>query len=630
MGAVSCGGSGTGNRSHAAKPTADAGADGTTAGACKTDKDCAAQVPATTPAGCATGRCNAVQGTCVFAAKDQDGDGHAAANCTATDGTPIQTGDDCDDQNPNLYPGHPEDCASLDAGAAGQISCAKNGTKSNKCTPCAPDALGCNGQQPQQCNSSGTAWQNVGSACTKQACVKGACQGTCTPGSTQCGGVGAQQVCDATGSWKTTVTCSSGQVCNGTACTAGCNIGGTYYAPDAADPGDSCESCQPSASTSAWTAIASSDGTSCGTGLVCDSGSCVAKCYIGSTFYASGDPNPTNACQNCDPATSTSAWHTTNRSGTDCKGVCVNEYSDTNNCGACGNVCNAATGAACENGWCTYKLATNESFPTAIAVDSSNVYWTDNVITYGAIVKEPLAGGTPTTLASKLNRPDGIAVDQNNVYWITTPGTVMKMPLSGGAAATLANSAGLASGIAIDTNNAYWTASTTVMKVPLKGGTPATLASGQSAAEGIAVDSSGVYWTDRLAGTVMKVGLSGNGLATLASGQDHPDGIAVDATSVYWGNEGTNVNGSVMKIAKTGGPVTTLASGNTSAYDIALDSTNVYWTDTGYSVVKVPLAGGTPTTLATSQHGAEGIAVDATSVYWTDSTYSTIMRETLK
>src|SRR5271165_2603256 len=81
---------------------------------CTTDSDCASAAPPTTPEACATGTCSA--GACVFSAMDQDGDGHPAAHCTSTNGIAIQVGDDCNDRDPNLYPGHPESCSALPDG----------------------------------------------------------------------------------------------------------------------------------------------------------------------------------------------------------------------------------------------------------------------------------------------------------------------------------------------------------------------------------------------------------------------------------------------------------------------------------------------------------------------------------
>jgi hypothetical protein len=125
--------------------TNDAGVDGTsTAAYCSSDADCAASAPATTPASCAVGKCDALQGKCSFVAVDHDGDGHPTARCQVTGGGDVQVGDDCNDDDPNLYPGHPESCSTNADGTAitwptgaptgachfGQVQCLTDGTVS--------------------------------------------------------------------------------------------------------------------------------------------------------------------------------------------------------------------------------------------------------------------------------------------------------------------------------------------------------------------------------------------------------------------------------------------------------------------------------------------------------------------
>jgi len=58
---------------------------------------------------------------------------------------------------------------------------------------------------------------------------------------------------------------------------AGCTITGTYYAAGTRSSNNSCQSCQPSVSTTAWVSV--SDGSSCGSGGVCVSGNCT--CSLG-------------------------------------------------------------------------------------------------------------------------------------------------------------------------------------------------------------------------------------------------------------------------------------------------------------------------------------------------------------
>jgi hypothetical protein len=75
-------------------------------------------------------------------------------------------------------------------------------------------------------------------------------------------------------------------------------------------------------------------------------------------------------------------------------------------------------------------LASNQAPPpNDIAVDESNVYWTNSVgAGAGEVVKVPIGGGTPLTLATGQDTPYGVAVDAASVYWANYgDGTIMKL-----------------------------------------------------------------------------------------------------------------------------------------------------------------------------------------------------------
>src|SRR5262249_3563867 len=61
--------------------------------------------------------------------------------------------------------------------------------------------------------------------------------------------------------------CCSGLVCQSGACRPGCRIGGAYRASGAANPSNACQVCQPSSSTTSWTTAA--DGSACSDGNLC-------------------------------------------------------------------------------------------------------------------------------------------------------------------------------------------------------------------------------------------------------------------------------------------------------------------------------------------------------------------------
>jgi hypothetical protein len=249
--------------------------------------------------------------------------------------------------------------------------------------------------------------------------------------------------------------------------------------------------------------------------------------------------------------------------------------------------------------------------PKFLAVDASNVYWTD----YSSVSKVSKNDRIVTILAFNLNDPWAIAVDATNVYWSEYYGfAIKKVSINGGAVTTLA-SAGNDYGIAIDADNVYWN-NPYISKVSKNGGAVTHLA--DSIGTGIAVDSKNVYWTEYgVGGAVKKVALTGGSEVTIATA-DFANSIAVDSTSVYYPDGGL-----IKKIGIDGGTVTSLTSEHHGVYVLAIDSTYVYWIeslDWGAALKKVSKEGGTIVTLAQlASDNYYGIALDDTYVYWAAS-----------
>ena len=164
-------------------------------------------------------------------------------------------------------------------------------------------------------------------------------------------------------------------------------------------------------------------------------------------------------------------------------------------------------------------IATGQSLALALAIDSSNLYWSMGDEFSSAVVKMPLAGGTPTTLAS----PGGevLAIDATNAYFVG-PATSSPGP-------------------------------NPLMSVPLAGGTAVTLAAVQGPT-GIASDGTWVYWGSPGDSAIMRMPIGGGDAVTLVPGQPTPESVAVDATSVYWCSFGaTGTDGFVAKAPREAG-----------------------------------------------------------------------------
>lgn len=245
-----------------------------------------------------------------------------------------------------------------------------------------------------------------------------------------------------------------------------------------------------------------------------------------------------------------------------------------------GLVCSATCAGTCTAGRCVTAIVSSV-FAGPLFVDRTNVYFA----TSDGISKQPIEGGTPTTLASYPAFNVHLRIDDTSVYYGSASGPFDSM---GGFLPSA------------------------VMKVGKNGGTPVTLVTGDSISN-FAVDAKYLYWTEQFLGSVSKVSLDGGQPMTIASGQDSPQSIAVDGTSVYWGNRG----GLVMKAPLGGGPAMTLSTFRGDIPDdIVVDDQRLFITSDADSIYSLPLDGGAPVTLATGQYQIWQMTVDATALYW--------------
>jgi hypothetical protein len=153
-------------------------------------------------------------------------------------------------------------------------------------------------------------------------------------------------------------------------------------------------------------------------------------------------------------------------------------------------------------------LASAQTLTSCLAADATSLYWSDQG--GGArILKLPLAGGTPSTIATGGDKPSCVTVDDSGVYY-TDSGALMKVPIAGGPAVPLASGQDFVKGAHIVAAGGYvywitdvygnvdaYNGKNAIVRVPNQGGAvEIVLANVVNFPGGLAVDSSNVYWSD--------------------------------------------------------------------------------------------------------------------------------------
>ncbi len=276
-------------------------------------------------------------------------------------------------------------------------------------------------------------------------------------------------------------------------------------------------------------------------------------------------------------------------------------------------------------------LASGQGNPQDIAIDGSNVYWTNPGTSpnTGTVAYVPIGGGNVVVLANGQGEPLPISVEGGDVYWADVSGvsSLDYVAISCGLSCTptvLAYGAGLA--MTTDSGNVYWAPfqeDADIVSIPLIGGNILPLATSQNVPLSIAVDGSNAYWSDVVGDNITTAPLSGSGPTTvLASNLPSPGFIAIDGSNVYWTMPSA---GTVDTVPKIGGSVTVLASGQEGPEGIAVEGGNIYWADRDAGTIDtMPVGGGNVVVLASGQNGPYGIAVDGSNVYWTNYNDGTI------
>ena len=252
--------------------------------------------------------------------------------------------------------------------------------------------------------------------------------------------------------------------------------------------------------------------------------------------------------------------------------------------------------------------------PQSIALDFTNVYWTQG--TSGA-------GGVPVTGGGSVRGVKRIGGSISIVASVLTGPLMLKVSDVDPRAPIYAwSELGPAAGAGSVTNEEF--------------GPPKVAGMNLTSPFGVALDGANVYWGCSASGaSIQAAPLVGGPVTTLGvvAGSAVPFGMAVNATSIYFAAQ-SSVGGGLFELpiaAVDGGTAPKeLWTGDAASLpvDVAIDATNVYWTDAGDGAVyAMPLGGGTVSTMASKASGLvapKRIAVDSKNVYFSDTAGSAL------
>ncbi|MCU0691153.1 MAG: hypothetical protein MUF54_07125 [Polyangiaceae bacterium] len=179
-----------------------------------------------------------------------------------------------------------------------------------------------------------------------------------------------------------------------------------------------------------------------------------------------------------------------------------------------------------------------ERYATALAVDSTHIYYTDGEL--GEVRRLPLDGGTPTTIADGQGNPANIAMDDSYVAWTSSVmGTISSYAKLSGAVSVLALNQLSPSGVAVLDGVVYWAneGDGYVSKVPAAGGAVQVLRQARRPAA-IAVVDSTVFFTDLEDSCVYSVSTTGGSATILAKDQWVPWNLTASNRTVLWSSAG--------------------------------------------------------------------------------------------
>jgi hypothetical protein len=336
----------------------------------------------------------------------------------------------------------------------------------------------------------------------------------------------------------------------------------------------------------------------------------------------------------------------------------VDASSDPKNCGACGHDC---LGGACTSGKCQpLKLASNAFATYALAVDSTNLYFSD--IDNGAIYTLPKNAATLTTATKIADTPDNLIYDIVSdpkgigayFSWGSgssgEKGAVEVIGPDGGNRHALMQDASVARGLSMDSANVYF--ALTYLSPPEVGfvprnatnGAPTILSANEPDTDNTHASGGYLYWGGEAKTNVRFCAVGTPPTSCTSSLNDFVTGVK--ASEALGGNtKNVFISGFDILYQAAKSTTTTTATGaaqnQPQVYSIAADDKEIYWLNLGTptqfldgSIRRCPVDanGAVKCTVtdgeivATSDQEPRVIVMDDKAVYWTAQLEGSVYR----
>jgi hypothetical protein len=491
----------------------------------------------------------------------------------------------------------------------------------NKCVVKTDLTYGCD---PSSCGL-GCTLTNASSSCSGTSCTMGSCH----PGFADCDNdpsdgcevdLSDPANCTACGN-----ACGTGKVCTSTGCANVCTGSDTQCGFKCFDLNTSIHACG-SCNTPCTTPH--------GTGT-CSGGTCTITCDTGYSAYNKTCVDTQNDVNHCGSVlvqcntTQSDAFPYCNAGTCDigcnagftkCGGACINTLTDPNNCGSCGTVC--GTSQWCISGSCqaqSVMQVVGGIVAVDLAVDANNIYWTD---TSNAVWKADKATFTSTQLASSQSKPTRIAVNSTDVFWINgNANTIATVPIGGGSVATLTSTSS-AYALTADDNSVFWSETNTLKKIgaAVDGGTSTTLTSTPGNCSDLGNDSSDVWCL------VSTLGFWGMYAFDKTSGTTTYTNTDVHIRHGLWVNPSGGCT--VKTISQTDYVVGSCGQSGTVVFpgigpSVVGDTCGVYWSDGQSKIWWFPITSSNPKAIPIAAKGSTTgtVVQDADYVYWIDTNW---------